>query len=59
MAIEFVLKRFCSRGEVRRWPFALGRVGEDDRGTQNHYTGALSLDVECGSWIAWRAFVPL
>ena len=55
-AIESVLRRFGSCGEVRRQPFASGRVDEDDQSTQNHYTGALSLYVECCSWIAWHAF---
>ena len=59
MAIEFVLRRFGSRGEVRCRPFASGRVVEDVLITQSHYTGALSLYVECRSRIAWRTFVPL
>ena len=46
-------------GEVRRRPFASGRVDEDEQSTQSRDTGALSLYVECRSWIAWRAFVLL
>ena len=58
-AIESVLRRFGSRGEVRHRPFASGRVDEDNRGTRSRDTGAFSHYVECRSRIAWRAFVPL
>ena len=33
-AILFVLMRFGSRGEARRWPLALGWVSENDRRTK-------------------------
>ena len=34
MILVFVLRRFGSRGEARRWPLALGWISEDDRRTK-------------------------
>ena len=34
MTLTFVFRQFCSHGEARHWPLALGWVSEDDRHTK-------------------------
>ena len=40
MILKLVLRRFGSRGEARRWPFALGWVSEDDQCTKLLHWGS-------------------